>query len=226
MQARVIAPVDLAPLDAELLDDSGRMRLLPAARLLALGADPLAAWANRRARYGLVTEELIRFLRTDVLDGRHASAPAEALEIGAGMGDLGRHLGVHMTDSASQTTPEMRLYYAELGQPVIDPPPDVERLDAIAAVTRYRPRVVIASWCTQLYRDGDTPRGIGSSIVGIDEEWILDRDGVEAYVHIGNVSPHGTKRINVREHTTLRARWIVSRAFDQDKNLIQIWRRK
>ena len=57
--------------------------------------------------------------------------------------------------------------YAKMRRPTTDPPPDVECQDAVGAVRRYKPRIVIASWCTQLYKDGDTPQQIGASVYGI-----------------------------------------------------------
>lgn len=225
MQHRILAPIDPAPIDAELLEvtDAGaRMRALPAAELRALPADALAAWCGMRARYGLVTAELVGFLR-DLIGWRDGVDADHAIEIGAGMGDLGYRVGIHMTDSAMQTRPEIRDYYRSLGQPIIDPPPDVERLDALAAIQKYRPKIVIGSWCTQLYRDGDTPKRIGSSMYGVDEEWIIRN--VDVYVHVGNDGPHAGKRIYAARHETVRPPWLVSRAADQALNCVRIWRR-
>jgi len=220
MQARIVPRIDLAAFDAQLLDDGGRMRLLPASTLQAFGPDEVASWTGQRSRYGLVTEELV----SEVLGGAATSPPADAIEIGAGMGDLGHHLGIHMTDSAVQTRPESRLFYGVVGQPIVDPPPNVERLDAVTAVKRYKPRVVIGSWCTQLYEAGDTPNRVGSSVYGVDEQWLLGQ--AEVYVHIGNDGPHAKKRIAAVPHSVTYAKWIVSRAADQLLNCVRVWRRR
>jgi len=218
---RILPRVDLGHCDAELLDERGRMRLLSFEAIQRLPPDALATWCLARARYNVVTSELVAFVRG--LITKAGFELADCLEVGAGMGDLGRHLGIRMTDSAMQTRPDIRLYYQTLGQPIVDPPADVERIDGIGALEKHKPRVVVAAWVTQLYREGDTEARIGSSVEGVDEERLV-RD-VELYVHIGNDGPHGTKRILAREHTCVRAPWIVSRGLDQSKNCIRIWRK-
>jgi hypothetical protein len=150
-----MSPIDsIADLDAMLLGTDGRMRLRHAAELVRIPTQSLALWCHVRARYGVPSVELVTVLRAIIGD-------QPALEIGAGMGDLGFHLGIRMTDSALQVTrPEVRLYYGLLGQPTIDPPSDVERIDANEAVKKYRPKVVIASWVTQLGTAADMAQGI------------------------------------------------------------------
>ena len=219
---RELPHAELRPIDDALMDGN-QMRLLPASKLREFTQDELAVWAHIRSRYGLVTKELVEFLRSNVLGRDPFDYQGIALEIGSGMGDLAFHLELRATDSAIQTSAEMRLYYEALRQPIIDPPAWVERLDAVEAVKKYKPKIVIASWCTQLFREGDTEKKIGSSIHGIDEEWLLER--VDVYVHIGNDSPHGTKRINRRKHEVIREPWLVSRAADQSLNCIRIWRK-
>ena len=137
------------------------------------------------------------------------------------MGDLGACLGIPMTDSYCQTTPEMRLYYASLGQPIISPPSTVEKLDAVTAVEKYKPPVVVASWVTQLFRDGDSEAQIGSSVVGADEEWIVDH--CETYIFVGNEEVHKHKRILKRDHREFKSWAWMSRAFDPSKNVIWVW---
>ncbi len=219
--ARILPRIDLSKYDRLLLDERQRMRVHPASVLRELPETELAAWCMQRMRYGLVTEELITFLRE--LQARENIAPEDTIEIGAGMGDLGHLLNVRMTDSAMQTTPDMRLYYGSLGQPIIDPPSDVDRIEAVAAVKKYRPKMVIASWVTQLYRDGDTPKKIGSSIYGVDEEWIVRN--VDCYVHIGNSVTHAKQRVGELIHWFVQEPWLVSRAADQSANRICIWKR-
>jgi len=187
-------------LDEVLLGADGRMRLLSAAELREYPHEDLLAWAVRHARYLLVSRELVEFLLQLV-----GSDPESALEIAAGQGDLGYHLGIRMTDAAYQTRPHVRADYARLRQAVTDPPPDVERLDAATAVRRYRPRVLIGSWVTDR----------------VNEEALLAR--VETYVHIGNDGPHSHKSILSRPHEVIRAPWLFSRGIDPEGNSIRIW---
>src|ERR1700730_3374933 len=90
-----LEPGRLEELDASLLLPNGRLRLMPTPDLLAFGLPRLQAWCVLRARYQLVTRELVQWL-SDRIAGR------PALEIGAGMGDLGWHLGIPQTDLGLQ----------------------------------------------------------------------------------------------------------------------------
>lgn len=214
MQAKQLETVDVTYLDRVLLNGKGEYHVLPAADLKQYDHKHLQVWCHNKARYNLPTQELVEFVRS-VIGGR------SAIEIGAGMGDFGRALGIPMTDSHQQTTPEMQLYYAALGQPTIQPPPEVEKLDAIEAITKYKPQVVVAAWVTQLYQDGDTPARIGSSVYGVDEAWLLDH--CETYIFVGNERVHKDKRILSREHRRFHFPYLVSRAFDQSQNVIWVW---
>jgi hypothetical protein len=120
--------------DSILLDEQGRMKLLPASVFATMTPVERLLWCKRRGRYGLPSIELVEFVKTLIGD-KHA------IEIGAGMGDLGRHLGIKMTDSAMQMTidPKWRAYYDDLDEARIDPPPDVERMDAAYAMRRFKP---------------------------------------------------------------------------------------
>ena len=204
---------DVSYLD-ELLLEGVRLRLLPASELREIPPGHLVIWANKNARYGIPSAELVELVR-ELIGGR------DAIEIGAGYGDLGHHLGIRMTDSAIQTTPEMRVYYATIGARIIDPPADIERIDGNAAVEKYKPKVVVGSWVTQLYADGDTPKRIGSSVYGVNEGRIVD--AVECYIHVGNRGSHGQKRILARPHREIVAPFLFSRSMDPSANIVHVW---
>jgi len=197
---------------------TGHARIATAAQLARAPRLDLISWCHATARYTIVTLELLEWLST-MIAGRWA------IEICAGQGDLGYHLGVPMSDSAMQTGPEMQvLYKLMMQQTPTDPPPDVERMDAIAAVHKYRPRVVIGSWVTQLYKDGDEgPPKIGSSIYGVDEFEILRV--CETYIHIGNLAVHKDKRILELPHDEYEFPWLWSRAQRPELNQIWVWNR-
>lgn len=197
------------------LNSDGRTVLVPSTFVRSLPWRELVKWCVRTARYGLVTSELIEWLRGAVGDRK-------AIEIGAGQGDLGYHLGIHMTDSAIQTTPEMQLLYAQLGQQTTTPPRDVERLDAAAAVRKHRPAVVIGSWVTQKYCAGDENHRTGSSVYGVDEMEIIRE--VETYVHIGSLSAgHEAKRALALPHRVHEFPWLWSRTRRPADNRIWVW---
>ncbi len=206
--------IDTRNLDQAFLDRNGQVQLHEAAYWHRFPIEHVQTWANRRARYGLPTKELIAFLK-QVIGGR------KAIEIGAGHGDLGRHLKIPMTDSYVQMLPEMQLLYRAQGQVPIEPPREVKRLEAMEAVLKYRPKVVVASWVTQLWQPGDTENVVGSFAYGADELKLLRY--VETYVFIGNRNPHKDKRILKIPHKEYQFPWLVSRAYDPAQNLIWIW---
>ena len=214
MRAMEIPQVDTAYLDRTLLDREGRFHVMPAADLRAFELDHLRAWCFLNARYNLPTLELVEAVKS-IIGSR------SAIEIGAGMGDFGRALGIPMTDAYQQTTPEMQLYYKAFGQPPIHPPADVEKLDAIEAITKYKPQVVVAAWVTQLFQEGDSEAKIGSSIYGVDEGWVLDH--CETYIFVGNEGTHKDKRILKKPHHTAYPYYVVSRSADPSKNVMWVW---
>lgn len=210
-QVSLLPLVDTFYLKRAFLNGDGTWRLNSAEDIQRIPLDHLRIWAVKNARYQIPTKELIDFLRDKI-------GTRSALEIGAGMGDLGQHLGIHMTDSAHQVErPEVFLYYQTLGQAPTNPPPSVERIGAHAAIDKYRPQVVIGAWITQKFREGDTH----GNEYGPDEEEIIRN--CETYIHIGNEGSHWDKRIRKFKHQSFKFPWLVSRAADQSKNIIYIW---
>jgi hypothetical protein len=204
--------MDRDALDAFLLD-GGRMIPRTAAELATIPIAALREWANARSRYGIPSLELVAFLRLVI-------GERSAIEIGAGQGDLGSILGIRMTDSGMQRDPAIEAIYKMLGVETTKPPPDVELIDGNAAVRKYRPAVVVASWVTQFWRPEDGPDA-QASMFGVDEGAILD--AVECYVFIGNVNSHGQKRILARPHQAIYAPFLFSRAQKPELNCIWIW---
>lgn len=215
-QAEIIKTPDLKAMDRDLLEPvSGRVRLMLASEWRKIPLDQLRAWCHHRARYGIPTIELVDFLKGYVV-------PKRTIEVGAGMGDLGFHLGIRMTDSFAQVrNPLVKNFMGAFKQPPTEPPSDVRELDALKAVHKYQPTVVIASWLTQKYVQGDGEARIGSSVYGPDEVSLVN--GCQTYVHIGNYSVHGDKRALLLPHTEIAGDWLVSRAANQKGNFIAVW---
>lgn len=215
----ILSRRDVSAIDRLLLDE-GRLRAVDASVLEAVPHDDLRYWCATRAVYGLVTTELVAWLR-ERIGGR------SAIEVGSGNGGLGRALGIPRTDSRIQETPEMRALYALQGQAVITYGADVEKLDALAAVRKYRPAVVVGMWVTEYVAPDDTPGPGGGSIFGIDERALFD-EGVETYVVVGNINIHGQKSI-VRDPPrgvrleVLTAPWIWSRSASPSLNAVLVW---
>ena len=214
MKADLLKPGDVSYLDKILLDDARLVRALPAVTLRSLDPDHVRLWLHWNAVYQLPSVELVEWLRTRI-------AGRSAIEIGSGNGAVGRALGIPRTDNRCQEWPDVQIYYALTGQPIVSYGKDVVRLDAIKAIAAYKPKVVVAAWATHLYRAEEHERG--GNQYGIDEDAILDSAvGVEAYIHVGATSSHSKKRILSRPHEEVRADWLFSRAKPEDR-VIWVW---
>ncbi len=195
----------LKELDQKLLDPSGNLLLHPNAFYNELDHTKLRIWCSQRGRYTLPTVEFVEWLK-EVIGDR------SCIEIGAGKGDLARHLGIKATDSYMQETPHVKAYFASVKQATTNPPADVERLEARAAVRKYRPQVVIGSWIT----------GKTELFGGTDEQYIVGQ--AEVYIHIGNRKTHGRKKILELPYDEYRIQ-VVTRASTQSENVIWVWRK-
>lgn len=98
---------------------------------------------------------------------------------------------------------------------------NVEKLDAAAAVAKYRPNVVIACWVTHRF-DPYRPYA-GGSVTGVDEASIIE--SCDEYIFIGNEHVHAHKPIWKMPHEKLTPRWLYSRAVNGSREFIATWRR-
>ena len=201
----------LRDISAELLLPNGRLKLLPAADYKNYSWDEFRLFCHTYARYGIPTAELIDHLKELIGD-------RSAIEIGAGAGDLGYHLGIKMTDSKQQERPDVAAYYKAMGQPPIRYPDDVEKIDALEAVKKYKPKVVVASWITPY---APHPTSYGSNFLGVKEDEILKL--VDTFAIIGNLDIHRDKPIRKISHANIHAPWILSRAKNPNNNCIFMW---
>ena len=87
--------VDTSVVREVALDGFGRIRELPAAEWLQFPWEELRMFMHEYPVYVLPTTELLDML-ADLTDG------LKTIEIGAGSGSIGRHLGIKMTDSYLQ----------------------------------------------------------------------------------------------------------------------------
>lgn len=202
--------VDTSGIDRLLLDAEGRLRLLPFEVLREVNPLELRIWCHRNALYQLPTQELIDYLRDEVIRGRRA------IEICAGRCDVGRFLGIPATDSyLSASNPSVNAYYKANGQEPIQPSPHVEQLEAFQAVKKYRPEVVIGCWATHWSQSG-----VGSSW-GVREEQILAQ--VATYCVVGNRAAHDSKPIRRQYHRVFSPPWLISRSATPQFNAIYLW---
>jgi len=212
MRIEAIRSEDTTYLD-EILLDGDRIKLLPTSSYNSIDPLHLRLWCHRHARYGIPTIELIEWLKEQI-------AGRKAIEIGAGNGDLGFHLGIQSTDSYCQVLNQwVRESYAQMRQPITQPKPETTIHEALDAIQQFQPQVVIGSWITQLSLE-PIPQ---SSPLGVDEQELIKH--VDAYIHIGNEDSHGQKKILELPHETIQQPWIISRAANPSKNVIYVWGR-
>lgn len=203
--------VDTHYLDKILLQD-GKLVIISANEYDKIPQDHLVMWCHRHGVYNIPTAELIEWLKLHVV-------PNETIEIGAGMG-LGRHLGIPMTDSCyMKNNMEVRLSYLLMDQPITEYPSDIIEMDAVTAISHYKPSVVIGCWITHRY--DERRHGRGGNKFGVDEKFVLDN--VKKYIMVGNESVHEKKPLLGLPHKTFRFPWVRSRSVNPTKNVIYMW---
>jgi hypothetical protein len=207
-----VLPSDLELPD--LLDSNGQIKLLTAAAYATFSRDALRLWCHRYARYGLPTVELIQWLQ-DRINGR------KAIEIGSGCGDLAFHLGIPATDNRMQEWPLIRFHYEMTGQPVIQYPSFVEKLDALDAIDQYQPDVVVASWVTEWIDPSQPPPDAGGNAWGVKEDEIVATGCT--YILIGNQKVHGGKKIMAEPHEEFTLPFLRSRATYPALDRVWVW---
>lgn len=170
-------------------------------------------FGNRHGLYGFPTVELVEHLAELIGD-------RPALEIGAGSGVLAEALGIRATDSHQMELPKYQAIYGAAGQTIAPYGANVERMNALQAVRRYRPQVVIGCWITHLY-DGRRHEAGGNEL-GVDEARLLELVG-GMYVHIGNEKVHEHKPIWPLPHTITYPDYVYSRSFNGTREFIASW---
>ena len=156
---------------------TGLIRPIPAKDVAKFGFLTLRLFLHKWALYTFPTTELIDYL-ADRIAGK------SAIEIGAGLGVIGRALGIPLTDNKMQEWPEIRITYEMMGQPTIKYPPDIIELDAIVAAEQYKPDIVIGSYITHKW-DDYTQSG---NWWGVDTVKLVH--SVPEYLMVGNLNTH------------------------------------
>lgn len=184
---------------------------MPACFYEKINQEHLAIWCHKNGIYGLPTDELINWLKTQIV--------GKTIEIGAGNGAIGRSLNIPITDSYLMNNLGIAAIYALQGQPITSYPDDVIKLDAIEAIDKYNPETVIGCWVTHKYREDEHSRG--GNMFGIEEDYILSK--VKKYIVIGNDAVHSTKRILKYKHNEYKFPWLYSRSMNTTGNTIYMW---
>lgn len=203
---------DISP---DVLDEYGRLRIMPASYWRSTMRDERILFGTRRGIYNFPTEELVKYLR-HIIGGR------SAIEIGAGNGVLASALGITATDSYQQRRPKYRMIYERAGQPIVPYGSNVIEINAYQALRKFKPQVVIGCWVTHLY--DPVRHEAGGNEVGVDEVDVLDR--CETYVHVGNEKVHEGKAIWSEPHTIAYPEWVYSRAHNGTRDFVAQWDRR
>lgn len=174
----------------------------------------VTTWLNfmlKNGYYIIPTTELIDCLRTLII--------GSAIDIGAGNGFLGRALGIPITDSKLQEDPSFQLYYKLAGQPVTYYPNDVEKIDAVDAIKKYKPDTVLGSYITCKYNE---KLGMGN-FWGVDDQFVVQN--CKRYIMVGNksVEVHKKNPLMERPHEEHYFDWLITRASDQEEGRIFVW---
>lgn len=204
---------NLRDLSLDIIASDGSLRIMPASYYANTTQEERSLVAHRRALYALPTVECIEWLRERI-------GTRLAIEVASGNGALGRALSIVRTDNRLQERADMQRLYSQLGQPVIRYGDDVETLDAIAAIKKYRPQVVVAAWFTHGF-DSRYPERGGNMYAPKQHELL---SLCEEYILVGNFSPHAMMPLLQQRHELFQFPWLFSRSLAAERNFIACWR--
>lgn len=195
----------------------GQLQVMPSAFYAGFPQEQLSAFCHAHGLYALPTEELLALLQ--LLIGE-ADPQRRAIEIGSGNGALGLALGIPCTDSHMQADGMVSAIYSLMRQPPVTYGPHVERLDAMQALDKYAPAVVVAAWVTHKYESSDPARG--GNMFGVDEYALLKR--VKRYIFVGHESPHAKKPLRgIKPNQTIKGPFLFSRSLDREGCRVWVW---
>lgn len=194
-----------------LLDEKGDVRILPYSAWASLHWDEVRLMMHEIGLYVAPTEELIDYL--DKLIGDNT-----AIEVGCGLGCVGRELSIPITDSCAQADKDVKAYYSMFGQPTIVYPHDVIRMDAVKAARHFRPHTIIGCYVTHRWRY-DTMDG---SDFGIDFPRMMNY--CRRFVLVGNIDTHKNNPLMALPHEEIALDGLFTRA-DNDLNRVFVWTR-
>jgi hypothetical protein len=206
-------PRSIRDISGDILDENGQMRIMPADYYRKTTVNERALFGHTHGIYSFPTLELIEWLHRKI-------GSRVAIEIGAGNGVMAKELGIPATDSMLQTNPLVAKLYSFAGQPAVKYGENVEKLDAVQAIEKYRPQVVVAAWVTHMYRKDR--HEAGGNMFGVVEENIID---CADYIFIGNRGVHSGKSIWSVECEVIEPDWLFSRATNGAPNFIATWKK-
>jgi hypothetical protein len=211
MNISVLSKVDTSAIKRAVLDDDGWIKVLPYSVWMRFSWDEIRQFMHEYPVYVLPTVELIDRLKCLI-------AGYKAIEIGAGSGNIGRHLGIKMTDSYLQSRKDVRLIYELSGQPVIKYPSCVIKADALTAYKRFKPECVIGCYVTHKYEKGMRD----GNMYGVDFKRLLQ--SVKRLVLVGNSHIHAENPIMSIPHQEIKIDdGLLTRNEDREADRIFVW---
>lgn len=212
IEARQIDVRNLRNLAGDALDESGRLKVMPASFYASTTVEERAALGTRQAAYVLPTVELVEWLMK-AIGGRRA------IEIGSGNGVLAEALGIPATDNCMQNRPEISMLYRGMGQAPIKYGRNVQPYPADKALKKFRPQVVVAAWVTHKF-DPRRPEAEGNQYGVVEEDVIAN---CETYIFVGNRHVHRNKSVWNLPHQVFEPPWLYSRAHNGTPEFIAVW---
>lgn len=215
----------------ELMGMDGRIYPIPYSHIKNDTLDTLNVIMQALGLYTFPTIELCEWLSSQIDDNPELE-PHSAIEICAGTGWIGRHLGIPITDVKNMENPIVQgLMFNSLSIPTIYSE-DVETLEASDAVKKYNPDIVIGSYVTskQLVDKIDRKKAMTVSMrmpyggiinqnlmdiakkeiqVGVDVQGICRK--VYKVILICNMRTHRNESYIKLPHQTYSFPWLITR---------------
>lgn len=199
-----------------MLDDvfieKGKIVPVPHSVIEQIPVIDLRIYCHFRCIYQIITTELVAWFKENV-------DLSSAIEIGSGNGTLGRALNIPITDNWQQADPTIAALYKTSGQPIIEYGPDVEKIGALDAIKQYKPKTVIGSWITHIYKHAE--HDIGGNQSGVDELKLIEL--VDTYYLVGNLNIHFNNRLLNNDNVNCdlyHEPFLYSRNAEKTKNFI------
>lgn len=207
---------ELIELREQATTSAGVLKVMPKDFYAQFDQETLSAFCLGMGCYSLPTIELMDLVNSKIME---ASPTRRAIEIGSGNGVIGEYLGITCTDNWMQDMPVIKAHYEAMRQQTVPYRKHVVNLDALKAIGRYKPEVVVASWVTHIYDPRQHHRG--GNAIGVDEQKLLNK--VKRYVFIGNLDTHKNKPILANKHEIIQGDFLFSRSMAPEKNALIIW---
>lgn len=196
----------------KLLFPGGKYKLPSYKDLMSFGKEYHMQFGHKHAMYTLPTIELIEFLNDRIGD-------KFAIEIGSGVGIIGKELAIKCTDNFCQEFPDVREFFKNIRQPTINYGEHVMMKNAEKAAIELQPDIILGSWITHKF----THNAKGGSVYGVNEEVLLDN--CQEYIMLGNESVHKDKPILKHKPQIIKdCPGYVSRSSSPENNALYIWK--